>query len=56
MSRNAIGDTGAADLADALKSNKTLTKLNLDGNYIGDTSATSLADALESNKTLPKLS
>ena len=50
-----IGDAGAKRLADALKSNKTLTKLNLRDSYIGDTGAERLADALKSNKTLTKL-
>ena len=42
-------------LSDALKSNTTLTELNLSSNFIGDAGAASVADALKSNTTLTKL-
>ena len=44
-----IGDAGDERLADALKSNKTLTKLNLRDSRIWEAGAERLADALKSN-------
>jgi len=42
-------------LSDALKSNTTLTTLDLSHNSIGDSGAESLSDALKSNSTLTTL-
>eukprot|EP00043_Microstomoeca_roanoka_P020574 m.251435 g.251435 ORF g.251435 m.251435 type:complete len:1015 (-) comp17184_c2_seq10:447-3491(-) len=50
-----IGDTGCRALADALKSNTTLTSLDLSCNKIEDTGCHALAEALESNTTLTTL-
>ena len=55
LSKNDIGDVGAASLAEAVKSNATLTKLDLHNNNIGDVGAASLAEAVKSNVTLTKL-
>ena len=52
MGGNGIGDTGAASLADALKSNTTLTWLYLSGNGISNDGLASLKRTLESNKKL----
>jgi Ran GTPase-activating protein (RanGAP) involved in mRNA processing and transport len=55
VARNSIGDTGASDLADALKMNKTLTELDVGFNDIGDAGASALAEALKVNTTLMTL-
>ena len=44
-----------AILTDVLKSNTTVTKLDLSSNYIGDVGAAGLAEALKSNTTLTVL-
>ena len=48
-------DSGASALSDSLKSNSTLTTLNLDKNEIGDEGACALSDSLKSNSTLTTL-
>ncbi|KAF9322929.1 hypothetical protein BG006_001946 [Podila minutissima] len=50
-----IGDNGAQALAAALRTNSTLTILNLDQNLIGDSGAQALAAALRTNSTLTSL-
>jgi hypothetical protein len=52
---NCIADDGAKALADALKSNTTLTSLYLDRQSIQDDGAKALADALKSNTALRTL-
>ncbi len=42
-----IGDAGAARLADALKSNRSLRGLSLYSNNVGDAGALALVDALQ---------
>jgi len=50
---NRLGDEGATPLADMLKTNSTLTEINLgEDNQIGDKGATALADMLKTNSTL----
>lgn len=49
---NNIGDSGAAAIAEALKSNTAVEKLWLNNNTIGDSGAAALAEALESNTAL----
>ena len=54
--RNAtINAANAVVLADVLKSNTTVTKLDLSRNFIGDSGAAGLAEALKSNTTLTVL-
>ena len=50
-----INTANAVVLADVLKSNTTVTKLNLSSSLIGDAGAAGLADALKSNTTLTVL-
>ncbi|CAF4821771.1 unnamed protein product [Rotaria sp. Silwood1] len=52
---NKITDKGAQHLADALKTNKTLTTLSLQNNGIGDIGAEFLANALSYSSTLTTL-
>lgn len=54
LSRNSLGSSSAY-IAHALKSNATLTQLNLQENRIGDTITSLFAQALSRNKTLLKL-
>ena len=54
LSRNGIGSS-CAHIAEALKSNTSLTHLILQENRIGDTISSLLAHALSKNKTLRKL-
>ncbi len=49
---NRICDAGAVALADVLRTNTTLTDVNLWGNCIGDAGAFALADALHVNTTV----
>ena len=49
---NRIGDLGAQALAETLKSNTTMTDLNLDFAEIGNSGAITMAEALKLNKTL----
>ncbi|KAL0238378.1 hypothetical protein GEMRC1_012851 [Eukaryota sp. GEM-RC1] len=51
-----IGNDGAIALADALKVNSTVTKINLECNSIGTEGAIALADALKVNSTVTKIS
>jgi len=46
---------GARFLANELRTNRTITSLNLSFNYIGPTGAEALAEALKSNKTVTSL-
>ena len=55
MSSNAIGDSGATAIAEALNSNTALTTLHLRGNDIGDSGAAAIAEALKSNTALTTL-
>ncbi|KAG0050177.1 hypothetical protein BGZ83_005043 [Gryganskiella cystojenkinii] len=50
-----IDSKGAQTLAEALKTNSTLTTLNLSNNKIGDIEAQALAEALKTNSTLTTL-
>jgi len=50
-----IGDSGAAAIAQALRSNCVLTRLNLQNNRISDLGATAIGEALQSNCTLTHL-
>ena len=50
-----IGDEGAKALAEALKVNATVEKLDLDGCGIGDDGAAAIAEALRSNTSLEQL-
>ncbi|KAH3759047.1 Protein NLRC3 [Pelomyxa schiedti] len=50
-----IGDEGAAIIAQALSSNKSLVSLNMAGNDIGDEGAAIISRALSSNKSLVSL-
>lgn len=50
-----IGTSGAKDIANALKNNKTLKILELSANQICDDGAKDIANALKNNKTLKTL-
>jgi Ran GTPase-activating protein (RanGAP) involved in mRNA processing and transport len=52
LSYNSIGDDGAKALAEALKTNSTLTTLDLQNNSIGPDGAKALAEALKTNSTV----
>ena len=56
LAERAIGDDGAAALADAVKVSATLTSLTLVCNSIGDAGAAALADAVKVSATLTTLS
>ncbi|KAL1512428.1 hypothetical protein AB1Y20_005683 [Prymnesium parvum] len=53
--RNKIGDEGAAHIAEALKTNATLTSLHLTSNNIGAEGAAHIAETLKTNTTLTSL-
>ena len=60
---NKIGDEGAKKISKSLETNKTLTTLDLGGNFlfilgnqIGDEGAKQIFKSLETNKTLTTLS
>ena len=53
---NNVGPAGAESLATALKTNTTLTNLDLSSNNLGPVGAESLAKALETNTALKILS
>ena len=55
MCCNAAGPDGTEALAQALRSNESLTVLDLSMNDIGDEGAWELADALEENSSLRSL-
>lgn len=55
LSDNNLGDYGARALADMLKENSTLAKLNLSGNNFTDRSAEHLGPALITNAKLQHL-
>ncbi|KAF9291741.1 hypothetical protein BGZ68_002460 [Mortierella alpina] len=52
---SAAGKEKCTDLAEALKTNSTLTTLDLRGSSIGDNEARALAEALKANSTLTTL-
>jgi Leucine Rich repeat len=54
--RNAVGDEGAAAVANLLPGNKTLQELRLNKNNIGNEGTIALANALKMNSTLVSLS
>jgi Ran GTPase-activating protein (RanGAP) involved in mRNA processing and transport len=47
-----IGEAGTTQLADALRTNTSVEKLNLYGNSIADAGATQLADRLRTNTSV----
>jgi hypothetical protein len=49
---NQIGDAGAVALADALKTNTSVTVITLGDNQIGDAGVVALANALKTNTTV----
>ena len=55
VSNNSVGWLGVSPLTDSLKSNSTLTSLNLEWNDIGYEGAFALSDSLKSNSTLTTL-
>lgn len=55
LSKMQLGDEGAETIAKLLKTNTTLTKLNLQSNQIGDAGFVALAMMLQSNSTLVNL-
>jgi hypothetical protein len=55
LSQNAIGDSGVSVLAEALKTNTSVTKINLYENEIGDSGAVALAVALKTNTSVTKI-
>ena len=52
LNRNQLGPEGGAKLAEALKTNTTLTKLNLYDNQLGPEGGAKVAEALQTNTTL----
>ncbi|KAG0345399.1 hypothetical protein BG005_001315, partial [Podila minutissima] len=52
---NSIGENGTRALAEALKTNSTLTTLGLRNNSIGENGTRALAEALKTNSTLTTL-
>ena len=55
LSFNGISDAGATSIAEANKTNRTLTKLDLSFKGISDAGATFIAKAIKDNKTLTNL-
>jgi Ran GTPase-activating protein (RanGAP) involved in mRNA processing and transport len=55
IQNNNIGDDGATQLADALKSNNIITAISLDRNKIGGMGVIKLANALKENRTVESL-
>ncbi|WP_342169902.1 ribonuclease inhibitor [Rickettsia endosymbiont of Seladonia tumulorum] len=55
LHKNQIDDSGAKELAAALKANNHLTMLFLGGNKIGNTGAKFIAEALKGNNSLTEL-
>jgi hypothetical protein len=55
LERNSIGENGAVALSEALKTNWTLTTLNLWGNSIEDNRAKAPSKALKTSSTLTTL-
>jgi len=55
LNNKSIGDEGAKALANALRTNSTVTVLNLGDNSIGDEGAKALSNALLTNSTLTEL-
>ncbi|CAF1522034.1 unnamed protein product, partial [Didymodactylos carnosus] len=55
INNNNISDAGAKSIAEALKTNQTLTYLLINNNNISDAGAKSIAEALKTNQTLTDL-
>jgi hypothetical protein len=55
LGSNKIEVNGCVAIAEALKVNKSLTKLDLQGTVMGNSGALALADALRNNTTLLSL-
>ena len=55
LGNNQLGPEGGAKLAEALKTNTTLTELDLMGNQLGSEGGAKLAEALQTNTTLKVL-
>ena len=55
IDNNRIGDKGAVSIAQCLKKNKALTKLQLEKNQIGDEGACAIAEAIKVNKKLKEI-
>ncbi|CAH3103692.1 unnamed protein product [Porites lobata] len=55
LSKNSIGDSGAASLSQAVAVNSSLTNLDLMDNFIGPSGAASLSQALAVNSSLTNL-
>ena len=55
LSKNNIGSDGAIAIANALKTNTTLSTLVLSKNRIGDDGTEAIAEALEINKILTEI-
>lgn len=49
---NQIGDEGIENLADILKTNKTITEIDLTNNEIGKNGASSIANVLLANDVI----
>ena len=52
---NTIGDSGAAQLMDAMTQNSTLASLDIAHGHIGSHGATAVAEALQRNSALTQL-
>ena len=50
-----LGDAGAKELAEVIKVNKTLKRIDLTYNQIGNAGAQALAEAIKGNKTLKRI-
>ena len=55
LQNNYLGDEGATCIAEALKYNQSLKKLNLSWNIIGETGAAAISEALKISQSLQKL-
>jgi len=55
LTESTIGDQGARQLADAIKSSTIVKYINISGNKIGKEGAQYLAEALKSNRSIKTL-
>ena len=55
LTSNNIGDSGAAAIAEALKNDSAVVRLDLSGNSIGGSGAAAVAEALKSSTVLTDL-
>ena len=55
LSDNNIGDKGAEEIAEALKANKSVTRIDLSGNEIGNSGALDIAEALKANNSVTEI-